>query len=350
MEHNYPENIYLAAKKSGSHAYIFKILRHLTILEITKNNFEKAIEYCIEGYSTAKLIKKETEFYTFASMLYYLKTGTGENDKYKNDRILKFYHKIKKTHPSDTWTIYLENSLVMTYYPKKRKEIFQIFREQINSYFLHGDYSFAAYWRFILDSENCDDKILFHFKLTNNYLLLDKINEKLIDEAENICINTLACYKELNNIGFIWEVYKLQLKAMFFREDSFDFESAILIVNKMEWLKKRRKKVSALNAFELLKLSVRMLDQRDHPKYLLDKYEHKFKKLVNSFKQFPREYNIIDYAIISSLARRLKCKEIIYIVMDLYNWLLTNHPEILEPVFREFKERESKIYTVSGAA
>jgi hypothetical protein len=58
----------------------------------------------------------------------------------------------------------------------------------------------------------------------------------------------------------------------------------------------------------------------------------------------------IHYAILSSLARRLKCKEITAIVKDLYHWLETKHPEILEPVFREFKERESKIYTVTGAA
>ncbi|MEO8514486.1 MAG: hypothetical protein ABI543_13075 [Ignavibacteria bacterium] len=91
-----------------------------------------------------------------------------------------------------------------------------------------------------------------------------------------------------------------------------------------------------------------MLEYEDDHKKLLANCELEFTKIIAGLKANPQDIEITDYAIISSLARRLRNKEIMGIVKDLYSWLSANHPEILAPALREIEEKKTKVYTVVG--
>jgi len=352
LDENYPDMIYFLSKKNNNSEYLLKVMHNKAVIELTHGYYEAAKKTLLEGYHTAKGLKKETEYNTFASMLLFLSTKIVINEvKPDYENILKYYYKIKESNPLNMWTVYLENSLIQMYHPEKKKEIFDILREQVNSNILQGDYAFAVYWRFNLDSEAHCNKLYFSFKAINsregNYLELDKVGEDVLQNIEKTCLNTSCYYKELKQIGFLWEIYKMQLIEYFFNEDNFNYDSIVIHINKMLQMKEK-KKISGLMTFRLIRTCVKMLEYSDQLKYMLSKYELKFIKHIDEFKNNPSDISIMDYAVISSLARRLNCIEITNIAKGFYQWIETNHSEILAPVFRELKEMKLNIHTVSS--
>jgi hypothetical protein len=357
MTSDYLGRVYSLSMKFNNYPFLLKVLHGMAIIELVKENhtkasYTKAKDICMEGLGAALKQKNKAAQLTFSSMLYHIKVNTGLNSHaLNNNSIVKYYHKIKNSSPFNLWTIFLENSIVMTYYPEKKKEILAIFREQITSNIMLGDFGFSVYWKFILDAELYNDKLLSFFNIYNihfkGYLEIKKIDECILDDIKKICLNTECYHTKINDFGLSWLVLKLKLTTYYFREDGFDYDEVMKLLKAMEQMKKKNKNIPGVRTYELLKLCFKMFEHQGNPKYMLNKYELKFKKSVDYLKNNP-ELTIIDYAIVSSLARRLRQREVTKIVKDFYRWMETNHPEILAPVFRELEEQKLNIHTVTS--
>jgi hypothetical protein len=175
------------------------------------------------------------------------------------------------------------------------------------------------------------------------------VDKQHLSVIENTCRNTLTYQKELSNQGFIWAVHKFSLLSAFLNEDDIDFARAYLILKKVDWMVKKKRKLYAQNTFNILKLAFKMLEKSSDQELMLRRYEYKFRKILDHFKNNLTDYNIIDYAILSTLARRLRCRAVTQMVREFYQWLSAKHPEILAPVMREIEERKAKIYVVDGS-
>jgi hypothetical protein len=353
MTDDHLDKVYRVSMEFNNYRYLLKILHSKTVLEIATGNYANAMDICREGFNTAQQQRNKPAQYTFASMMYYIKLKTNnKHAKLNNDNIVKYYHKIKKTNPFSLWTIFLENSIVMTYLPDKRKEILDIFREQIASNIMFGDFGFSVYYKFMLDSELYNEKFLSFFNIYNidfkGYLEIKKIDEHLLDDIKKLCLNTECYHTKINDFGLAWHVHKLKLTVYYFREDGYDYDEVVNLLKITEQLKRKNKIIPGLKTYELLKLCLRMLEHQGNTKYMLDKYELKFKKMIDEFKNNPQELTITDYAIVSSLARRLRCREITGIVKELYHWIESGHREILAPVFKRMESIKPPVHTIVG--
>ncbi|MCI0448386.1 MAG: hypothetical protein L0Y79_01205 [Chlorobi bacterium] len=203
---------YMLCKISTNYSYLLNIIYKKAGLETTLGKFDKAIKLCLEGKSLAKRLKQKTAYYSFASLLHFINIRINPaNVKLYDKNILVYYHQIKKTMPLNPWTLYLENSIILPYYPEKRKEILAVYREQINSNILRGDFSVAVYWKFVLSLQIYNNNIFSFLKhCSYGYLELSKIDENILDNIERTCVNTLCYQKQLNDEAFIWDVYMLQ--------------------------------------------------------------------------------------------------------------------------------------------
>jgi hypothetical protein len=354
MQFNFPVIICSLSRKFDYFEYFTRALHGRIIIELVNENYETAKELCREGFKISGEQGYTTAKHTFASMLYYinLKNSSGRY-KHKNENILSYYEKTKKDNPFNLWTIYLENSIVMAYHLDKRKEVLDIFREQITSNIILGDFGFSVFFKFVLDSELYNDKLLSYFNDYNihfkGYLEIQKIDNEILDDIKKICLNTECYHTRINDFGLTWQVHKLKLISYFFREDDFEYDDVENLLKIMAQLKKNNKIIPGIQTYELLKLSIKMLEHLGNSRDIADKYELKFKKAVDSLKENPQELTSTDYAIVSSLARRLRCREITGIVKDFYNWLISNHPEILAPALREIEERTSRVKLIDGS-
>lgn len=342
LDNSLLERMYGQSKKFKFHNHLLRVLFTLATHSINTDNYIKANIYSTEGYRTAKGLNYPTEENTFASLLYFLKTKHNIGTIRVNiNYISEYYNKVRATAPMSLWTHFLENGMILSYYSDKKPETMHVFNQLIDSSILKSDFSFAVYTMFKLNSEIHYKNMLSYIRknIHEDYPEMGKIERNILDDSERTCFNTLCYHSELNNQSFIWDVYSLQLTAKFFNEDGFDIDDASLIIRKMEWLKKeKRKKITELVTYELLKLCIKMLEHADDPEKMLSRYEYKFKTTIDELKSGMKELDVIDYAIISSLARRLGINEITEIVRDFYGWLQTHHPEILAQAFSELKE------------
>jgi hypothetical protein len=329
-------------------------LHSYTALSINLNNFEEAEKKCIEGFETSSKYGRKTEQYTFAAFLHFIKSKENSTNRLKNtEGILKYYYKIKKEMPGNIWTDYLENAITSFYNTQKSDEILGILNQQINTNIMHGDIIYAIYWRFILSNERYLKEIyrgiITDYSDDLDFPEMIPVENKLIDDIGKTCDNTLCYRKAIKSERFAWDIYKLQLMACFFTEKNNNFEEAAQIVKKMESIITRKQKANTYKTYSLLRVSLKMLEHSASTKQMLDKYELKLKKIIEGFKEAPAECGTIDYAILSSLARRLRCRAVTQMVREFYHWLSSKHPEILAPVMREIEERKAKIYVVDGS-
>lgn len=299
MAADYSGTVYRIAKEFNFSFYLQKVLHSMAVLELTRGNFKKAKEICTEGYNTAKKIKEEAAQYTFASMLYFIKMKTGSNNpELNNGSIVSCYHKIKSSSPYNLWTIYLENSIVMTYYPDKEKEILEVFREQIASNIMFGDFAFSVFWKFLLDLEMYNDKILSFFNKESierkGYMEMGKIDENILDDIKKICLNTECYHKKINDFGLMWIVSSFKLTSFFFREEGFDYNEVTDALKNSEHLRKKSEIKPSLKTYEIVRLGLSMMEHDDNKAYMLDKYELKFKRAIEHLKENLQDYTIMD--------------------------------------------------------
>jgi hypothetical protein len=313
-------------------------------------NYPESEKYARKGYDISYKHGYEEAKYFFASMLVITRIPQGNNDfPIRSSYILQYYHKLKKAKPLNPWVSNLEITCGKICMLLNMKESSDFYKARANSNILMQGHPYAAYMLFEAANDGYYNSLYSSFVVKDEWAFLGKINNALLESSENSCQNTLHYNKAMNDMGFIWEVYFQLLVTLFLREDSFDYERALLTISKMDRLIKNKRKVSALSTYRLLKLAVNMLEHSGNPANMLQRFEYKFKKAFDFFIKNPKEIDIFDYAIISSMARRIRCKEITAIVKDLYHWLDANHPEILAPAFRAIEERESKIKVIDGS-
>ncbi|NOS84900.1 MAG: hypothetical protein HOP31_07155 [Ignavibacteria bacterium] len=343
------KKVYREALRIRSYDYVLRALNGLASTENDSANYPEAEIYAGKGYEISCKLGYEEAKYFFASMLYITRIPQGNNDvPIGSSDILQYYHKLKKAKPLNHWAFYLENSCGKICMLLNMKESSDFYKARANSNILMQGHPYAAYMLFEAARDDYYNSLCSSFVVKDGWAYLDKINNALLESSENSCLITLHYNKAMNDMGFIWEVYLQLLITLYFREDSFDYERALLTINKMDRLIKNKRKVTALSTYRLLKLAVNILEHSDNPENMLLRYEYKFKKAVDFLINNPKEIDIFDYAVISSLARRLRCKEITAIVKDLYYWIDDNHPEILAPALREIEERTSKIKLIDG--
>ncbi len=346
----YLSKVYNEAVKINAHDYILRALNGLAAVEGDLRNSSKAEKYCIKGYELSSKFGNDAAKYSFVAMLNLARARQNKRPMiYKPEEIIEYYKRLKNARPLDAWASYLEHSCAIICSLEKIKGASAFYRARINSNILTGGHTYAAYLLFNLECENYYKRISASFeKNEEGFISTGKIDGSLLDYAENTCLTTLHYNRVINDMGFIWDIYQLQLVTYFFREEDFDYDKALNIIKKMEHLIRNKRKVSGLESFEMLKLGLKMLEYSDNRVLMLKRYEYKFKKQLDNFMNNPTEINDVDYAIVSSLARRLQIKEITNIVKFFYQWLQSNHPEILAPVLRELEEKNTKVYTVIG--
>lgn len=348
----YLDRIYSDSKKTSDYYNLLTVIYSRSIFLLNSGNIDEAVKLCREGYIYASETGNKTQKYIFLVLMYYARTNVSSNPEMIK-QFIDHYNRIIVSEPLNEWTVQFLNILTSLYYPERRREIKEILNYHINSHILIGDHSQAVFLRYKFDSENYTDRLISYFLPESikdeGYLQINKIDNKLLNEIENLCINTLCYHKAVNDTGIASKIYLYQLSTLFLHNGYLDMDKGQKIARKLEWLKKN-KKLMNVNSFELLKLGFNILDPGYHSKKTTLRYRYRLLKVLDNFKNNPSEFKIMDYVILSSLAGRAKNKEITNTLRNFYSWLETNHPEILEPVFREFKERESNIYTISGAA
>lgn len=346
------ESIYKIAVSNNNIPARLKALHTIAISHIIKNNYTSAINKCKEGFELAQSSHRTIEKYTFAAMIFFIKKKTNPENPGSNTSILNYYYKVKELAPYAPWTLYLENSIVMTYYPEKRKDILNILREQITSNIMYGDILFSVYYQFTLDTEKYNEKMLGHFDIHNvdykGYLELKRVDNTLLDDVKRMCLNAECYHKKINDFGLSWMVHNLQLLTFFFSEDGYEYNEMTSLVITLEHMKRSSKIIPGLTTYELMRLCFKMLDHKGNNQAMLNKYELKFHKMLNKIKSNTDEITITDYMILASLSRRLRSKEITHAVKSFYHWLNTNHRSILAPIYRELKKITPNFHTIVG--
>ncbi len=346
--------IYELAKKHNISKYLLRVLYHMASTEHNSGNYDKAFELCGEGYRAAQHYKEKNIALVFAGFMYSLDNKRRIKNRLADNRgIINRYNALKKENPLNTWTVYLENTIIHSYYPEKRNDILKIFFDHTNSFIMYGDFDYAVYWRFVLHSETWLNNIFHMVKEGDendiDFPVIGSVPLNYHKYIKHACLNALCYRNALKNNLLQRIVYKYMLLSYYFEEGSKSTGTIKNLIKKTESVHSGRKRTNEYNTFRLLKLAIEMLEHSASTKQMLDKYELKLKKILEGFKETPAECDTIDYAILSSLARRLRCRAVTQMVREFYQWLSAKHPEILAPVMREIEERKAKIYVVDGS-
>ncbi|NOS84903.1 MAG: hypothetical protein HOP31_07170 [Ignavibacteria bacterium] len=346
----YLKKILKDAQNIESYDYVLRALYGLATMDKDINNNKRSEYYSQKGYQIALKTGNEPAKYAFLSILYIMKLeNRQESISIKYEDILNFYFKLKSSNPLNTWALYLESFCAQICMLKNKPETAEFYKARINSNILSGGHIYAAYLLFYIEWEKyiayIKDSLYIN---SDNILVSEKIDKTILQNADNACLNTINYNKSVKNGDFIRDIYMLQLLAVYFQEDNFDNEKAVLICGKLNRLINTKRNINHLRSFEIIKHCVKIVEN-SNTSAEIEKYIFPFKKLIDEFKKYPNEIDLMLYAIISSLARRIKNKEITAIVKDLYRWLEANHPEILAPALREIEERTSKVKLIDGS-
>ncbi len=341
---------YRCALKINSKEYILKALHGLITVNIEIKNYRKAEYYSKIAYKAAEKAGNNAAKYTFTSALIISQFHQGKNyfqDNYKE--ILNYYFLRKNSIPLDTWSFYLEYFCAEICRIKNIPGIEELYQSKIDANILSGSRPYAASMLFYLGWEYFINCCYTSFlKSKDNWIYLDKIEKPILNKAEIMCSNILKFHNIIKNKPLIWNILFLQLLSVYFSEEDFDDEKINHIISKMERIIKIKNNKLIYKSYDILMLCVKLLDKTNTASET-EKYIYPFKKLIDEFKKNPHEIDLMLYAIISSMSRRVKNNEITAIVKDLYHWLETNHPEILAPALREIEERASKVKLIDGS-
>ena len=346
----YLKKVLKVAQNIDAYDYVLRALYGLATLENDLNNKKRAEYYSQKGYLTALKTGNEPAKYAFLSILYIMKLQNRQEDmSIKYEDILNFYFRLKSSNPLNTWALYLESLCAQICMLKNKPETAEFYKARLNSNILSGGHIYAAYLLFYIEWERYNAYIKQSlFFNSDNILVSGNIDKTILQNADNVCLNTINYNKSVKSGDFIRDIYMLQLLAVYFQEDNFDNEKATLICGKLNRLFNTKRNIDHLRSYEIIKYCIKIV-AISNSSAEIEKYIFPFKKLIDEFKRYPNEIDLLLYAIISSLARRVKIKEITAIVKDLYHWLEAHHPEILAPALREIEERASKVKLIDGS-
>jgi hypothetical protein len=178
-------------------------------------------------------------------------------------------------------------------------------------------------------------------------IFVKQIRQDITKKLDDLRLELSFDSNKKNIIYFTMEALMFMLKAEIFKGKNMNFDEVIVILQKIEWFLKTRRKIYESDSglykeIALMKTCYKIIECSSYSKeqVLLDKYEEKFEKLSADLLRSDYKENLISYfTILSYTAEESGSKRLKNFTDNIYLELDKKYPEIFLPIKEQIEKQ-----------
>ena len=337
---NFYKLAYNEAVKAANPEYLTYVIFHLGELNSVLGNSSVALNYYRKGYEIAEKRKLQASKYGFKALMISESNNKKEGSGKLVNNLAECWAQVKRYGYNSYWfqvvSILYSNCLISVD-EEKRKEVN---KELVNYLFLRSVPGRAIK---ILYADKTGERNYVKWELLRNekgeFLSPGEVNYSFVYELENLVKYITSHY---HKISFLAGKIKINLDLLFIeflKGKNINFESALLLINKIKWGLRDKKLLVRFDGFRLLELAFSMLENHGFisRKEFLYKYNRKFEELSDFCLGSKDENPLYIYLIISLTANWIGYSELTDIAEKKYRFIETNFPNHIKAAIDDIK-------------